>query len=287
MTMLMQSAITSKVDLAKYTTLRVGGAAEEFARPQSEAELLELLEQLQRRQAPYRILGKGSNVFASDDGVPGLVIHNTNACRQLSIKGRYIKVGSSVPLQRLINDAARAGLGGIEYLYSVPGNVGGAIYMNAGRGRAYRASISDVVYSVEVFDKGRVVSIPRRHCRFGYRSSIFHERQDLVILSATLRLPYRRPEDVRRCVDERMALVRRTQDTSLPNAGSVFKEGCSLSQELKGVRRGKARFSELTANWIVIEENCSSTDVWRLLEVAFCEHARRGLALPLLEWNIW
>jgi UDP-N-acetylmuramate dehydrogenase len=84
-----------------------------------------------------------------------------------------ITVGASVRLQKLIQFANENELGGIEYLYSVPGLVGGAVVMNAGRGRKFNQSISDYIVEVRYLENDELKSITKDQCRFEYRDSIF------------------------------------------------------------------------------------------------------------------
>lgn len=279
--------VTPGQSLKPFTTLDVGGPAELFAEPASRPELLELVEDAVRGGVPYRLLGRGSNVLVPDAGVYGLVIRNTRACNELSIRGSHVYVGASVPLQRLILECAKHDLGGIEYLYSVPGNVGGAVFMNAGRGAMHKRFISDHIVSVEVFDGSRVRTLSRRKCRFAYRESIFQSMQHALILSTVLRLDPQPHEKVLEQVRERSLLVKETQDNSLPNAGTVFKSGFSLRGELKGHSHGGAMFSRKTANWIVNHEGATYEDIRNLLAYAQDLHVERGLRRPIPEWILW
>jgi UDP-N-acetylmuramate dehydrogenase len=89
------------------------------------------------------------------------------------LKNGQFKVGASTRLQKLINTINEHGYGGIEYLYSVPGLVGGAVVMNASRGREYQKFISDYIVSVVVIHNNELITISKDNCHFGYRDSIF------------------------------------------------------------------------------------------------------------------
>ena len=273
--------------LSELTSLRVGGSAEFVAEPTTQVELAGVIRQCLAERIPYRILGRGSNVFVASAAVPGCVIRNTLACSELEINGDLVRVGSSVALQRMILECGRHGLGGAEYLYSVPATVGGAVYMNAGRGRRHRKSISDYIRRVLVFDGHRQRWMSRRACRFRYRWSVFHKRPNLTILAAELKLEHLSKEEVGSRVRTRSLLVKNEQDNRWPNAGTVYKQGFARAKYLRNLRRGGAAFSAKTDNWIVNDSNGSSEDVLALLEFARRSHIARSLPEPVLEWIVW
>ena len=275
------------VPLAEMTTLRIGGPAEWFGTPQSQDELVELIRRCRQAGVPYRVLGRGSNLLIDSDGVAGCVLRNAAACDALEFDGANVRVGSSVSVQRLILACAKRNLGGIEYLYSVPASVGGAIFMNAGRGKAHGQSIADHVRHVEVFDGRRPRRLSRRACRFGYRRSVFHDRPDHTVLAALLRLTPMPEAEVRDRIRQRSLLVKDQQDNRLPNAGTVFKGGFVRGKQLQGVRCGGAAFSTKTKNWIVNDGAASSQDVRDLLDHARREHLSNGCPEPELEWIRW
>lgn len=272
--------------MSQFTSLKVGGPAEWYAAPRTRTELLELLVDCRRLGVPYRLMGRGSNLLIPDEGVAGMVIRTVGLDRTVEINDRYVTVGAGVPLQRLISVAGQSNLGGIEYLFSVPGNIGGAIKMNAGRGAKWGMSVSNHLVRVEVFDGSSVRWLTREACRFEYRSSIFHEHPNWVILSALLELEVVPGAQVREAVRERMEYTRRHQDNKTPNAGSVFKRNYKLDQELRGARVGGASFSTLTGNWIV-NLNGTSSDIRKLVDKAIRLHRKRGLPEPILEWDAW
>lgn len=280
-------SLSRSVPLHKHTTLRVGGVAEYFAEPASRAELLELVRDARELGVPYRVLGRGSNVYVAGDVVPGLTVRLTSACHELRVEGNRAAVGASVPLQHLLKHCARLGLGGMPYLHSVPGNVGGAIRMNAGRGRQHRQAIGDHVVSVTYFDGGEVRTRTRRQCRFRHRESVFHREPHSVILGAVLDLERMPPERASDELRERIEFVRRTQDNTAPNAGSVFSARFALAKELQGVRQGGVEFSGKTGNWILNHGGTDPADVASLLETARAAHLALGLPEPKLEWTVW
>lgn len=275
------------VSLRKFNTLRIAGVAEFFAEPKSRAELLELLKDCWDAGIPYRILGRGSNVFLANDTIDGLVIRTVSVNQPLNVSGRDIKVGAGESLQKLLIFAARQGLGGLDYLYSVPGNVGGAIFMNAGRGKCYKRSIEDFIVGVEVFESGRVWELSRRQCEFAYRRSVFQQMPEAVILSTHLRMPRCDPAKAINLLQDRVKLTKRVQDNSAPNAGSVFRAGFEFAERMRGMKIGEACFSNKTTNWILNNGDGNYRDIAALLQLCAEMHSSVGKPAPEVEWSIW
>lgn len=272
----------NKERLADHTWFKIGGPAE-LIEPSSKAELIDIIESCIDEGRPYRILGNGSNVLISDDGLDDLIIKNTTACSELAVDGNTVTAGSAVLLPQFINFCIEHGLGGIEYLYSVPGTIGGALFMNAGRGKGRDQTISDHLVSVEIHDGEQVRTLQKDELAFKHRYSTFHENEHWTILSATFNLPSQPKEVGRQKVKERMDYIS-TRDRSTPNAGSVFKEGMQLP--LKGVRVGGAKF--VNKNRIGNVDNASATDVERLIRIAEILHRLVPFVeTPEREIRIW
>lgn len=270
--------------LSKHTSLRIGGSARRMLIPESQDELIAVVREASRNQHPYFVLGRGSNVLATDEPIETLIIKNTNACRSMSmLDNGQIEVGSSVELQRFIRFCVERDLEGMEYLQSVPGNIGGAVYMNAGRGKHSGEAVSDCLVSVDAFDGERVVRLTKAQCQFSYRHSIFR-RKNWIILSARF-APPPQPRDVGlRRISERMAYVREAQDNRLPNAGTVFAHRFRLGSQLMGHRVNDAQFSTKTTNWILNIGHATCRDVLRLIRHARLQHVMRAHLPPQLEW---
>lgn len=273
--------------LANHTTFRIGGPADLLAIPTTEEELLDTIQRCERDRLPWRLLGNGSNILVDDEGVDGVVIKMTKACGELTVQDGVVEAGASVTLQAFIQKCVRHNLEGMEYLYSVPATIGGAIYMNAGRGAGHPLCVGDRVEHVRVFDGEAIRLVPREACEFGYRRSIFQQRKRWAILGARFRLAPQSREIGERNIRERMAYVRSSQDWALPSAGSVFKKCQPLLLDwLKGQRVGGARYSPKTRNWIQNIDQATSADVLRLIKRAQWLH--RLLACRAdLEVEIW
>lgn len=256
--------IEQNVDLKKYTTFRMGGTAKVMYTPESEDELLELCEQ---GKTAYCI-GGGSNLIINErefDAVVNLRHFNTKI--EALGEGRFC-VGASVRLQKLILAINQAGYGGIEYLFSVPGLIGGSAVMNAGRGKSYNECISDYIQRVKVFHNGKVEWIPKDACTFGYRSSIF-QKGKYLILEVDFRFPRLDTEESEKRRKQRIDLCRNKQDSSAPNFGTVFCESNKLIMQMfKYLPIGRGRgicYSSKTANWM-LNQGGSFEEVVRMLD---------------------
>jgi UDP-N-acetylmuramate dehydrogenase len=275
--------VLSQSPLASWCTLRIGGAARELVIPANVDQLVACIKSCLDGDEPLRVIGRGSNLLCSDDGYDGVVIA-THSCRALLIQGTKVAADCGVPLQAFIHELAKNGLGGIEYLMSVPGNIGGAIVTNAGRGRHHNKNIDQFVREVTVFDGNRVFTLSRDECRFSHRFSVFQQRTDWTVLSAVFEFPAQDMLVGQQRIRARIDEVQDIQDRSHPNAGTVFKHEYQL--DLRGYRNGGARFSPISANWIVNDRHATCADVLGLLEFAVRQHAVRGLPAPVLEWQL-
>ena len=273
--------------MSKHTTFKIGGPAEVLSIPEDEENLLAEIKYFQKNKIPFRILGGGSNILVKDSGVKGFVIKNTRACSQLSIKKNIVEVGSSVRLQEFIRFCVKHNLEGMEYLYSVPGTIGGAIYTNAGRGKRHNLSISDKLVSVRIYDGERIRILNREECRFDYRSSIFQKKRNWVILSAKFKLLEQDKKTGEKKIKERLNFVKEHQDLKYPSAGTIFKKGSEFALKLMmGKQIGKARFSPKTSNWISNLGEAKAKDVIKLINYAKIIHILM-LKNPVSEIEIW
>lgn len=277
-----QCEVLKDASLAAWCTLHIGGPARVIALPNTTAMLEDCIKRCLDHAEPFRVIGRGSNLLCADDGFEGVVIP-TQKCRTLHIDGTVVVADCGVPLQVLLRELTKHGLGGIEYLMSVPGNVGGAIVTNAGRGRHHNLNIDEFVREVTVFDGANSFTLTREQCAFGYRASIFQNRPDWTVLSVVFEFPTQDSPVGQQRIRARIDEVQSIQDRSHPNAGTVFKHEYRL--DLRGYRNGGARFSPITPNWIVNDGHATCTDVEHLLRFAVEQHQIRGLPAPILEWQ--
>ncbi len=254
--------------MIKHTTVRIGGVAKRFLIPEAVDELTSLIHD----ENPQFFIGGGSNLLISErefDLVVGMKRFNKDF--QHLGEGVF-KIGASLRLQDMINRINEIGYGGPEYLYSVPGLVGGAIVMNAGRGKKYPHSISDYIISIDVLRNGKLVTLKKSDGFFSYRDSAFKHNGDIVV-STIMKFPEMLEEESIDRKRNRLDLCRNIQDASKPNFGSVFCE--SNSHIMKYVKKhemgGKVHFSGKTSNWI-LNDGGTFNDALSTIKKVECLH---------------
>lgn len=265
----LEAIVKKDCHLNEYTWYRLGGPADWLLCPTTAEQLQTILKRCAENDMPFRILGNGSNLLISDQGVRGAVIKpGGETFSKYEFKSSTLTAGAAADLQKLVADSVRKGMGGLESLAGIPGTVGGAIKMNAG-GRF--GDIGTSVHSVQVMDKeGNIFEKSKPELVFDYRQVNITAS---VILAATLHLTEDEPEELLKTVKEVWIYKKNTQPLDTRNAGCIFKNPRGLSAGvlidragLKGEKIGGAVVSEKHANFIVTEKNCKSADVEALIE---------------------
>ncbi|MGN0622550.1 MAG: FAD-binding protein [Oscillospiraceae bacterium] len=254
--------IINNESLSGYTTFHMGGNCKNIYFPESKEELIELAS----KKTDCRFIGGGSNLLINDSCEFDDVVCLREFSDELYVDSNgNVAASAAVRLQALINFINENGMGGIEYLFSVPGLVGGAIYMNAGRGKSFNCAISDYIISVEAMcvkdnafgKRGDIVRMSKEDCGFSYRSSVFHNNE-FLILSAVFSFPEMAKEESEKRRRERLELCRQKQDNSASNFGSVFCESdpriMSLVKKLQLGKKNGIHFSGKTNNWLLNPE---------------------------------
>ncbi|MEL6158508.1 MAG: UDP-N-acetylmuramate dehydrogenase [Cyanobacteria bacterium J06623_5] len=266
--------ITAQAPLAKLTTFRVGGNAAWLALPKTPKQLQEALGWGRAENLPITLLGAGSNLLISDQGLPGLVIC-TRALRHSEFdaeSGRVIAAAGE-PWSSLAWKAARHGLKGFEWTIGIPGTVGGAVVMNAG---AHGGETADILIETAVINPdGTQACLTPKDLDYRYRTSNL-QGSDQIVTMATFQLsPGHDPAAVKAATADDLKQRRTTQPYHLPNCGSVFRNprphsAGRLIQEagLKGHQIGQAQISTLHANFIVNLGGAKASDVLGLIRHA-------------------
>ncbi len=267
-----KGSILEDVPMKRYTSMRVGGQAKYLVYPQDEADMTAILRLLREEGMDHRILGNGTNIIVSDEGLKETLIRITKM-RYLKFAktktGAAVKVSGGMPLKKLIRECADRGLAGLEKLYWIPGTVGGGIKMNAG---SFGQSISDTLEEVTVADRsGRSVRWERKDLDFGYRKSPIGP--DDCVLSARFVLTERDKKEISADMDYVCNERKRRHPMEYPSAGSVFR---GVNGEpawkfieaagLKGLTIGGACVSEKHANFIINLGSARAKDIKNLME---------------------
>lgn len=255
--------------MSKHTTFRCGGPAQFFVRASNAADITAAISAAEKADAPWWIVGCGSDLLVSDAGLPGVVIEIGERMAHISIDGSIVHAQAGATNEAVAQAALEAELTGYEFASGIPGSVGGAAIMNAG---AYDGEFSQVCACVTcVTPEGRIVEVPREEAEWSYRHSMFDAAR-YVVVAATLELTPADPADIRARMDELTAKREAKQPIDMPSAGSTFKrpEGhfaAALIDQagLKGLSIGGAQVSTKHTGFVVNAGDATSADVQALI----------------------
>jgi UDP-N-acetylmuramate dehydrogenase len=277
-------SIEENILLRDFTSIFVGGVADYFYRAQRVEDMVGLVSYLAKEEIPYFILGGGYNIIVSDLGFPGFVIKNELKDIVFSQDKAEVIVCSGVEISRLLMDSASRDLGGLEFLFGIPGTIGGAIYGNAG---AFGHAIGDFVKSVTILfpgskEKGtKIIRHTGKWFEFSNRSSkikSFSQNHPMenkpIILSVRLQLCQSKKEVILRKMQENFKIKKDSQPLDEKNAGCIFKNpGVGKEQSAgflidqaggKRLRVGDAFVSKKHANFILNRNKATAEDIRRL-----------------------
>ena len=255
------------IPLSELTSFRIGGAAQVVLQPRTYDAIEEIVSFADRNGIPLALLGKGTNILASDKGFQGFVLRFDTPMHEPVYRGTTVIACCGTSLTSLARDTVRHGLMGLEKLCGIPGTLGGACAMNAG---AYGGEIKQVLKRIRVLKNGTDQWIDVGEDDLGYRRSAF-SFPDCIALEAELSL---KEDDgsalhtMQNCIEKR----REKQPLELPSAGSTFKRpeehfaGALIEQcGLKGFSIGGAKVSEKHAGFIVNAGCATEADVAALI----------------------
>ena len=265
-----QSVIRRNEPLSKRTTLRVGGSADVYVEPASEADLAEVLQSCNQHAAAFFVLGRGSNLLVRDGGYRGVVICLAQpGFNGIEIDGTRLHCGAGAKLKAVAVEAKRHGIGGMEFLEGIPGSVGGALRMNAG---AMGGATFDVIESVRGMDyRGSVHEFLARDLAVQYRGC--SELKTHIALGAV----FSGKPDSAEAIAARMnafSQKRWASQPAAPSAGCFFKNPATIPAGklidelgLKGARVGGARVSDEHGNFVVNDGSATARDVLDLIKL--------------------
>lgn len=257
--------------LKKHTTYGIGGPAEIMTFPNCKNELIQIVRIAKNMNQPITILGSGSNILISDRGIKGLVLSLKNTLRLIEVNNQKMYAECGAMLGKIVKQAVKNDLIGLENLNGVPGTLGGALVMNAG---AWGGEISENLVKVELIDKnGELKSLQKNEINFSYRNSSFNKKD--ILLSAEFFLKKADKEVINKNFVEAQSGRKFTQPLNKRSAGSLFKNpkgnsaGKLLDEAgLKGFNIGDARISDKHANFFINEGNATSDDMLLLIKKA-------------------
>ncbi|MEO0084356.1 MAG: UDP-N-acetylmuramate dehydrogenase [candidate division WOR-3 bacterium] len=271
------------VPLSHYTTFRIGGKAQMFCLISTLKQLKEVIDFARKNTFPINIIGNGSNLLISDQGLSGITIKLTgdfdfienisekHTDKFTEFKNNYVflKIGSATPLKKLIRYSINHSLTSAEFLWGIPGSFGGAVICNTG---AFGHSIGDLIVELTgIQADGQIKTLNRRQITFRYRKTILPEY--LIITEGIIKLTRGEIKSIKSKIAEYQQKRKATQPTGLC-AGSVFKNPKSVPAgkliddcHLKGLSVGNAYVSEKHGNFIINRGHAQFNDVYELIQI--------------------
>lgn len=263
-----KSKILCDEPMSNHTTFKIGGPADIYMEPPT-SEVVSLINLLRNQGIPFIVIGNGSNLLVSDEGIEGVVISLGRNASNVTIEGNMLKAEAGAMLSKVANLSAEAGLTGLEFASGIPGSIGGAVYMNAG---AYGGEIKDVLISATVLTADyKFVEVPVDQLDLSYRHSSLMEN-GAIVLEVSLGLKEGDKEEIL----NQMAEIRQQrilkQPLDFPSAGSTFKrpEGYFAGKliddaGLRGYSVGGAQVCKKHCGFVVNTGDATCADVIKLM----------------------
>ena len=264
-----------RIDLSNYTTIKVGGFAEYFSKPNDTDEFINLIKWSHLNNQNCQIIGAGSNLLINNIFLKGLTIC-TKKMRSIKIESHsgIVEAEAGVMLPTLSTMLAKNGLQGGEWAVGIPGTVGGSICMNAG---SKKLSLANNLLSVQVIDTKtlKIFEIEKKDINFQYRFSPFQKNNLLIISAKLLFRPKGNIEELLESTRNNLKKKTDTQPYDLPSFGSVFKNPNNTTYAgkiieelgLKGFKIGGAEISTMHGNFIINNSSANSKDILDLITV--------------------
>ncbi len=256
--------------MSRHTTMLVGGPAQYWLEPHSFYGFAFLVDYCRERGIPVRVVGRGSNLLVRDGGIRGAVIHPTGgAFSEVTVDGKgHITAGAGVRLKKLASVAGGSGIGGFEWMEGIPGNVGGALRMNAG---AMGIEMFDQVVRVTFLDEDGVIRTREREEITSQYRNVQELRRNFALQAV-----FKGKADTPANIKERWDASREKRKSSQPvaaSAGCTFRNTETLPagrlidvMGLKGSTCGHAAVSEVHGNFVVNTGGASALEVLTLIE---------------------
>ena len=259
--------------MKKYTTFKIGGPAECLIKIETIEELKEVLKLVKENNIPLTILGNGSNVLISDEGIKGITL--IIKIEKLNIKENNkdnkidIAIGAGEKVGKVARIFLKENITGFEELSGIPGTFGGAVRMNAG---AHGKEMKDIVKKVTCLTKeGKIIELSNEEMKFEYRRSILKEK-DYIVVEIEIELEKGNYEEIKEKMDKYLNFRKEKQPLEYPNAGSTFKRGNDFitaqlidQAGLKGYSVGDAEVSTKHSGFIINKGEAKAKDVLKLV----------------------
>jgi len=259
-------------EMSKHTSFKTGGKADYYINAENQEEISKIIKYTKQNRIPLYIIGNGSNVLVSDDGIRGIVLKIDLKGIKIgeNDEGVVVTVAAGEKVMTLAQKLLQNSITGFEELSGIPGTIGGAVKMNAG---AHGKEMKDIVISTTYMNEdGKVYELTNEEQEFTYRHSTFFENK-YIILETKLLLQKGDSKQIEEKINEYIGWRKEKQPLEFPSAGSTFKRGenfitAKLIDEcgLKGYTIGGAQISEKHAGFIINKGNATSKDIFELIK---------------------
>lgn len=255
--------------MSNHTTFKVGGPCDVMILPTTEKEIIEALSTIRENKLSYMIIGNGSNLLVRDKGIRKVIIKLHENYSKIKVENEFVTVQAGALLSKTSKYAMREDLTGIEFASGIPGDIGGAITMNAG---AYGGEMKDIVDSVKVIDDNlniKIYSVDEMNLR--YRNSRVQD-ENLIVLETVLKLRKGNQKEIKELYDDLTFKRTSKQPLEYPSAGSTFKrpEGHYAGKliddsGLRGYRYKDAQVSEKHCGFVINRGNADFEQVYHVI----------------------
>lgn len=258
-------------EMKNHTTFRVGGEADFLVIPYDLNDVIAIRKFTKKNNIPLTVIGNGSNLLVKDGGIRGIVLKISNVLNEIKITDTDIEVGAGLRLTKLAKIAMESSLTGLEWANGIPGTVGGAVMMNAG---AYGGEMSQVIVETKYLtEDGTIKTLTNEEQKFGYRSSVFTDEINGIIISVKIHLDKANIEKITEKMTDYIERRKEKQPLEFPSAGSTFKRpqdnfAGKLIEDagLKGYTVGGACVSDKHAGFVINKDNATAQDILSLIE---------------------
>lgn len=264
------ATVIKDAPMKKYTSFKCGGNASVLVIPNSVDCLKQIIDFCNSQNTKPLIIGNGSNLLVTDNGINGVVIKIGSDISKIELLDETtIRCEAGASLKSLCMFALENSLSGLEFAYGIPGTLGGAVYMNAG---AYGGEMKDVLVSTTHIDlDGNIGELFQEDLNLRYRGSAYTDN-NYTIVSAVMKLKKADKKDIKEAMDDKLQKRKEKQPLEYGSAGSTFKRptgyfaGALIEESgLKGYTVGGAQVSEKHAGFVINKNNATATDVINLI----------------------
>ena len=264
------ATVIKDAPMKKYTSFKCGGNASVLVIPDCVDSLKKIIDFCNSKNIKPLIIGNGSNLLVTDNGINGVVIKIGSDISKIELLDETtIRCEAGASLKSLCMFALENSLSGLEFAYGIPGTLGGAVYMNAG---AYGGEMKDVLFSTTHIDlDGNIGELFQEDLNLRYRGSAYTDN-NYTIVSAVMKLKKADKKDIKEAMDDKLQKRKEKQPLEYGSAGSTFKRptgffaGALIEQSgLKGYTVGGAQVSEKHAGFVINKNNATSSDILDLI----------------------